>query len=75
MALFDIFKRKPKVEKRDNNPEVEVRYVGQPAKKYAAITEVSRAMQNSIVYRGVSILSDSVASVPLLIYRRDKNGY
>lgn len=75
MALFDIFKRKQKVEKRDNNPEIEVRYVGQPARKYAAITDVTQAMQNSIVYRGVSILSDSVASIPLLIYRKDKNGY
>lgn len=73
MSIFSFLKRN-KVETRDSEPQtVSVNYVGQ--KKYHAIVNPSEAMKSSVVYRGLAILSDAVASVPLDIYRLDKSGY
>lgn len=74
MGIFDrMFRKETKVNTRDNNP-VEVRYIGQQ-KKYSTVTDANEAMKNSIVYRAISILSDSVASIPFDIYHKNKKGY
>lgn len=75
MALKDIFKRKPKTQERESSSSstVIVRTAGQ--KKYTAVYDPYEAMKTSIVYRGIAILSDSVASIPLSIYHKNKEGY
>lgn len=69
-----------KVQKRDcdcntssSNNNVVVRYAGQSS--YKGITSPNLALTNSVVYRGVSILSDAVASLPIDIYRKKSNGF
>lgn len=67
--LFGNNRTKPT--KRSN--DVVVKYTGAPS--YGYVTKPYPALTNSVVYRGVSILSDSVASLPIDIYRRKTNGY
>lgn len=55
--------------------DVNVRYVGGKQNKYTAVYDEEKALTNSVIYRGVSILTDSVASIPLSIYRKDKKGF
>ena len=55
--------------------DVNVRYVGVKQNKYSPIYDEEKALTNSVIYRGVSILTDSVASIPLSIYRKDKKGF
>lgn len=72
--MFEFLKRKPKTNKRDSSSSSPViQYVG--AKKYTTVTSSDKAMMNSIVYRSMSILSDSVASIPLDVYHKAKNDY
>ena len=74
MAFKDLFKRKPAIQKRETaSSNVVIRTVGQ--KKYTAVTDPYEAMKSSIVYRGIAIVSDSVASIPLHIYHKNKDGY
>ena len=75
MALRDIFKRKQEPQKRETNTSshVVVKTVGQ--RKYTAVTDPYEAMKCSIVYRGIAILSDAVAAIPLNIYHKNKQGY
>ena len=76
MAIFDIFKRKPAEQKREvtnSQNNVIIRTVGQ--KKYAPVTDPYEAMKSSIVYRGIAIVSDSVASIPIHIYHKNKEGF
>ncbi len=55
--------------------DVNIRYVGNKQNKYTAVYDEEKALTNSVIYRGVSILTDSVASIPLSIYRKDKKGF
>lgn len=55
--------------------DVNIRYVGNKTNKYSPIYDEEKALTNSVIYRGVSILTDSVASIPLSIYRKDKKGF
>lgn len=55
--------------------DVNIRYVGNKQNKYSPIYDEEKALTNSVIYRGVSILTDSVASIPLNIYRKDKKGF
>ncbi len=55
--------------------DVNIRYVGNKTNKYTAVYDEEKALTNSVIYRGVSILTDSVASIPLSIYRKDKKGF
>lgn len=55
--------------------DVNVRYVGAKQNKYSPIYDEEKALTNSVIYRGVSILTDSVASIPFSIYRKDKKGF
>lgn len=75
MAFLDVFKRKNKVQKREtsSSSNVIIRTVGQ--RKYTAVTDPYEAMKCSIVYRGIAILSDAVAAIPLNIYHKNKEGY
>ena len=75
MSFWDIFKRKEDVQKREitSQNNVIVRTVGQ--RKYTTVTDPYEAMKCSIVYRGIAILSDAVAAIPLNIYHRNKQGY
>lgn len=57
------------------NTEVNVNYVGTRQNKYVSIKNPDLALTNSVIYRGISILTDSVASIPIDIYRKDKKGY
>ncbi|WP_073346071.1 phage portal protein [Bacteroides congonensis] len=67
----NIFKNK----ENKRSGEVNVRYVGAKQNKYSPIYDEEKALTNSVIYRGVSILTDSVASIPLSIYRKDKKGF
>ena len=49
--------------------------MGAKQNKYSPIYDEEKALTNSVIYRGVSILTDSVASIPLNIYRKDKKGF
>ena len=69
----NIFKNKDKENKRTG--DVNIRYVGTKTNKYTAVYDEEKALTNSVIYRGVSILTDSVASIPLSIYRKDKKGF
>ena len=74
MAIFDFLKRKPATQKREaSSNTVVIKTVGQ--KRYAAVTDPYEAMKCSIVYRGITIVSDSVASIPIHIYHKNKQGY
>lgn len=55
--------------------DVNIRYIGTKTNKYTAVYDEEKALTNSVIYRGVSILTDSVASIPLSIYRKDKKGF
>lgn len=67
----NIFKNK----EIKRSADVNIRYVGAKQNKYSPIYDEEKALTNSVIYRGVSILTDSVASIPLLIYRKDKKGF
>lgn len=67
----NIFKNK----EIKRSADVNVRYVGAKQNKYAPVYDEEKALTNSVIYRGVSILTDSVASIPLSIYRKDKKGF
>ncbi|SCH15616.1 phage portal protein [uncultured Bacteroides sp.] len=71
--IRNLFKNKDKENKRTG--DVNVRYVGAKQNKYTAVYDEEKALTNSVIYRGVSILTDSVASIPLGIYRKDKKGF
>lgn len=71
--IRNIFKNKDKENKRTG--DVNIRYVGTKTNKYTAVYDEEKALTNSVIYRGVSILTDSVASIPLSIYRKDKKGF
>lgn len=76
MALLDIFRRKPAEQKRSNTSQtVTIRTVGNRINKYTPVTDPYEAMKCSIVYRGIAIVSDSVASIPVHIYHKNKQGY
>ena len=66
------FKKKEDVKRRNT---VNVNYVGQRTYKYVPIKNPDVALTNSVIYRGVSILSDSVASIPLSVYHKSVQGY
>ena len=75
MNLMDIFsfnKKKKEVNKRSN---VNVNYIASRLNKYTSITNPDTALTNSVIYRGVSILTDSVATIPIDIYHKNKQGY
>lgn len=67
----NIFKNK----EIKRSADVNIRYVGNKTNKYTAVYDEEKALTNSVIYRGVSILTDSVASIPLSIYRKDKKGF
>ena len=67
----NIFKNK----EIKRSADVNIRYVGNKTNKYTAVYDEEKALTNSVIYRGVSILTDSVASIPLNIYRKDKKGF
>lgn len=69
--IRNLFKNK---EIKRNN-DINIRYVGNKQNKYSPIYDEEKALTNSVIYRGVSILTDSVASIPLSIYRKDKKGF
>ena len=71
--IRNLFKNKDKENKRTG--DVNIRYVGTKTNKYTAVYDEEKALTNSVIYRGVSILTDSVASIPLNIYRKDKKGF
>ena len=50
-------------------------YIATKANKYTNITNPDLALTNSVIYRGISILTDSVATIPLDIYHKNKQGY
>lgn len=74
-SLPRLFSRK-KEETRSADSSIAVNVVGQaPASKFKEVTSETDAMKNSIVYRALSILSDSVSSIPLQIYKLDEHGH
>lgn len=75
MAIFDFLKPKQKVQKREDSSQqtVIVRTVGK--QNYSAVYDPNEALKSSVVYRGIAILSDAVASTPISIYHKNKNGH
>ena len=70
--IRNLFQKNKEI-KRNN--DINVRYVGAKQNKYTAVYDEEKALTNSVIYRGISILTDSVASIPLNIYRKDKKGF
>lgn len=66
-------KKENRINKR--NTEVNVNYIGTRQNKYVSIKNPDLALTNSVIYRGISILTDSVASIPIDIYRKNKKDY
>lgn len=76
MALFDFLKRKPAEQKRSKTEQsVTIRTYGNRTSKYVPVYDPYEAMKSSIVYRGIAIVSDSVASIPIHVYHKNKEGY
>lgn len=72
MKFFDRFF--PKKRQLREASKVNINYVDS-RKRYVTIRSQESALENSVVYRAISILTDSVASIPLGIYRKNKEGY
>ena len=70
--IRNLFQKNKEI-KRNN--DINIRYVGNKTNKYTAVYDEEKALTNSVIYRAVSILTDSVASIPLSIYRKDKKGF
>lgn len=70
--IRNIFQKNKEIKR---SGDVNIRYVGNKQNKYSPIYDEEKALTNSVIYRGVSILTDSVASIPLSIYRKDKKGF
>lgn len=65
-------------DKRDNEETAQkskVIYSCNPKQKYGYVSNQNTALVNSVIYRGLSILSDSVASLPIDIYRKKKDSW
>ena len=76
MGIFDRFKRKPKPQQRSTvNQAVTIRTVGQRKRNYNAVTDPYEALKSSVVFRCIRILSGSVATTPISIYHKNKEGY
>lgn len=68
------FKKSNDIETRGKKKNEIINCVPPRLNVYGPVNSPDLALTNSVVYRGTSILSDSVASIPLEIYRK-KNGY
>lgn len=75
MNLRDIFSFKTNKKDINKRSNVNVNYIGTRTNKYTSITNPDMALTNSVLYRGISILTDSVATIPLDIYHKNKQGY
>lgn len=76
MSFLDVFKRKPKEQQRSTvNNAVTVRTVGQRKRNYNAVTDPYEALKSSVVFRCIRILAGSVATTPISIYHKNKEGY
>lgn len=78
MGILDIFKKSEKIEKRVNvnDPvywEEFFSKVGISTKSKQNITPDS-ALQSTTVYACVRVLAETIASLPMMIYRRKPNG-
>lgn len=74
MGFLDIFTRK-KEEPRDYIPHQHYHEVGLGLAFGESIYSNEYAMKLSAVYRAVNCISDSIAQLPLEIFRIDQNGY
>lgn len=72
MNLLSFFNKKKTVNKRE---ATNIQYIANRSNKYGYVTKPDLALANSIIYRGLSILSDSVASIPIYIYRKETQGW
>ncbi len=75
MNLLDIFSFNNKKKEVNKRSSVNVNYIATKANKYTSITNPDTALTNSVIYRGISILTDSVATIPIDIYHKNKQGY
>ena len=72
MNLLDIFSFNNKKKEVNKRSSVNVNYIATKANKYTSITNPDTALTNSVIYRGISILTDSVATIPIDIYHKNK---
>ena len=76
MSLLDVFKRKKKVEQRSTvNQAVTIRTVGQRKRNYSEVSDPYEALKSSVVFRCINILAGSVATTPISIYHKNKDGF
>lgn len=80
MSIFSNIFRRNNIQKRDKNESIDdkqtVRVIGSRALQLpGSVTSPHEAMKSSVVYRSISILSDAVASIPLSIYHKNKQGH
>lgn len=76
MGVFDFLKRKPKEQQRSTvNNQITVRTVAQRINKYNPVTDPYESLKSSVVFRCIRILAGSVATTPLSIYHKNKEGF
>lgn len=75
MALFDFLRRKPNKQTRSVEKPITIRTVAGRQTKYGPVYDVSEALKSSVVFRCINILCGAVATTPISIYRRNKEGY
>lgn len=75
MSIFDVFKRKPKEQVRSVEKPITIQTIGKRNTKYGAVYDVNEALKSSVVFRCINILCGSVATTPISIYRKNKEGY
>lgn len=74
-SIRNLFSPKENVRSNDSSIGVNVIGTTQPASKFKEVSSETDALKNSIVYRCLSIISDSVASIPINIYKLDEHGH
>ena len=76
MGVFDFLKRKPKQQQRSTvNNQITVRTVAQRINKYNPVTDPYESLKSSVVFRCIRILAGSVATTPISIYHKNKEGF
>lgn len=75
--ITEMFKKKePAVpQKRSLEDNTNVRIVGQQPTTNVNVRTPEEALKSSVLYRGISVLSDTVASTPIDIFRKGTDGY
>ncbi len=76
MGVFDFLRRNRKETQRSTvNNQITVRTVAQRINKYNPVSDPYESLKSSVVFRCIRILAGSVATTPLSIYHKNKEGF